>query len=111
MAGSRDQRESGAAAVELADPVDVRHLKADEAEDACPSCDSPGAWAPSRRHRFNPFAGVIAITLAFWALLIGLPFGFGFWPAVALAVVGLAVVLWQRTALICQVCGFVKPRQ
>jgi len=111
LAGSRDQRESGAAAVELADPVDVRSLKADEADDMCPSCDSPGAWAPSRRHRFNPFAGVISITLAFWALPLGPLLGFGLWPAAALAFVGLAIVLSQRTALMCQVCGFVKPRQ
>jgi hypothetical protein len=88
----------------------VRHLKEEESEDVCPSCDSPGAWVPSRRHRFNPFAGVLAITLSFWVLVIGYPLGLGYTPAAVLAGVGLIIVVAQRTALECQVCGFVKPR-
>jgi hypothetical protein len=90
--------------------VDERTRSAGEAEDACPSCDSPGAWSPSRRHRFNPFAGVISLVLSFWALVIGYPLGLGFAPAAVLAVLGLAIVASTRTALECQVCGFVKPR-
>jgi len=94
----------------LVDPVDERTRSAGEADDACPSCDAPGAWTPSRRHRFNPFGGVIALVLAFWALVFGWLIGFGPWPAGVLAGAGVIVILARRTALVCQVCGFVKPR-
>lgn len=90
--------------------MDVRTRKAGEAADVCPSCDTPGAWSPSRRHRFNPFGGVLALVLAFWTLLFGLLLGLGPWPAAALAAVGVTIIAWRRTALVCQVCGFVRPR-
>lgn len=64
----------------------------------------------SRRHRFNPFGGVTCLVLAFWAALAGALFGFGYLPSMGLAAVGIVLVVARRTALVCQVCGFVKPR-
>ena len=96
--------------IELSDPVDVRTRHAGEAAEVCPSCDTPGSWSPSKRHRFNPFGGVLAMVLAFWALLFGMLIGLGPWPALALALTGVVIIAWRRTALVCQVCGFVRPR-
>lgn len=96
--------------VAIADPVDEQTRSAGAAGESCPSCDSPGAWTISKRHRFNPFSGVIALVLAFWALLIGLLVGFTLLPAAAFATIGLLVVAARRTALVCQVCGLVRPR-
>jgi len=106
--GPTQTHESGSVAVE--DPVDSDARTTGAAEETCPSCDTPGAWTLSRRHRFNPFGGVTALVLAFWASLAGWLLGFGQIPAAVLAAAGVAIMLAQRTALVCQVCGFVKPR-
>lgn len=107
---SGDSKSPSAGTLEVEDPVDVEARSAGAAEETCPSCDTPGAWTLSRRHRFNPFGGVTSLVLAFWASLAGWLLGFGYLPAAALAAVGVVLVAAQRTALVCQVCGFVKPR-
>ncbi len=98
------------AGVAIADPVDAAARSAGAADETCPSCDSPGAWRLSRRHRFNPFGGVTCLVLAFWAALFGWLTGVGLWPAALLAGLGVTVIAATRTAQVCQVCGFVKPR-
>ena len=90
------------------DPVGEAARSSGAAEETCPSCDAPGAFLPSKRHRFNPFGGVTCLVLAFWAALAGLVLEIGFVPAMALALVGLILVAARRTALVCQVCGFVR---
>lgn len=107
---SGDSQSSSAGTLEVEDPVDVEARIAGAATETCPSCDTPGAWSLSRRHRFNPFGGVTCLVLAFWATLAGWLFGLGYIPAAALTIVGVVLVAAQRTALVCQVCGFVKPR-
>ena len=94
----------------IADPVDVAARTAGAADDACPSCDAPGAWKLSSRHRFNPFGGVTLLVLAFWTALAAFFVDIGWLPAAALAVIGVAVMIWKRTAMVCQVCDFVAPR-
>lgn len=94
----------------MGDPVDPEARSTGAAEETCPSCDAPGAWVLSRRHRFNPFGGVTCLVLAFWATVAGALLGFGYVPGVAVALLGVALVAARRTALVCQVCGFVKPR-
>ena len=97
-------------AIDLADPVDEKTRSAGVAAETCPSCDSPGAWTISKRHRFNPFAGVLAMVVAFWSLVFGLALRFTLLPAALLVAAGVLIIVAQRTALVCQVCGFVKPR-
>ena len=97
-------------AVGIADPVDAAARTAGAAEDACPSCDTPGAWKLSSRHRFNPFGGVTLLVLGFWAAVGNLFADIGWAPAVGLVVIGMAVMLWKHTARVCQVCDFVAPR-
>jgi len=99
------------AAVGIADPVDVEARTAGAAEDACPSCDTPGAWKLSSRHRFNPFGGVTLLVLAFWTAIASLFVNIGWAPAAGLAIVGVAVMVWKRTAMVCQVCGMVDARR
>lgn len=106
MTDQGDQRTT----VELADPVDSDARSAGAAEDACPSCDAPGAWKLSTRHRFNPFGGVTLLVLAFWAAVANLFVDVSWIPAATLAFGGIAVMAWRRTAMVCQVCGFVEPR-
>lgn len=96
--------------VDVVDPVDAEARSTGAAEQTCPSCDAPGAWVLSRRHRFNPFGGVTCLVLAFWSAVGGAVLGFGYLPAAALAVCGVVLIVARRTALVCQVCGFVKPR-
>jgi len=98
------------AGVGIADPVDAAARTAGAAEDSCPSCDTPGAWKLSSRHRFNPFGGVTLLVLGFWTAVVSLFIDIGWAPAAALAVLGVAVMLWKRTAMVCQVCDFVAPR-
>jgi hypothetical protein len=57
----------------------------------------------SSRHRFNPFGGVTLVVLGIWSAIANLFVNLGWAPAVALAMIGLAVMLWKRTAMICQV--------
>jgi len=97
--------------VGIVDPVDSAARSAGAAEDACPSCDTPGAWKLSSRHRFNPFGGVTLMVLSFWAAVANLFVGIGWAPVAVLAVVGVAVMLWKRTAMVCQVCGMVDARR
>jgi len=99
------------AAVGIADPVDADARTAGAAEDTCPSCDTPGAWKLSSRHRFNPFGGVTLLVLGFWTAVASLFVDIGWAPAAALAVLGVAVMLWKRTAMVCQVCGMVDARR
>ena len=94
----------------MLDPIDERTRSAGIAAEVCPSCDSPGSWTLSRRHRFNPFGGVTALVLTFWVALLGWALDFGFLPAAGLALFGALLLIARRTALVCQVCGFVKPR-
>lgn len=98
------------AAVGIADPVDATARTAGAAEDTCPSCDTPGAWKLSSRHRFNPFGGVTLLVLGFWTAVASLFVDIGWAPTAALAVLGVAVMLWKRTAMVCQVCDLVAPR-
>jgi len=100
----------GAGLVDIADPVAAETRTAGAADDVCLSCDAPGSWTLSKRHRFSPFGGVTLITLAFWAVLLGWLTGFPLLPGVALALLGVFLVVARRTALECQVCGFVRPR-
>lgn len=97
-------------ALGIADPVDAAARTAGAAEDTCPSCDTPGAWKLSSRHRFNPFGGVTVMVLSFWAAVANLFVDIGWAPAAALAVIGVSVMVWKRTAMVCQVCDFVAPR-
>ena len=94
----------------MADPVDPGTRSAGAAGETCPSCDAPGSCVLSSRHRFNPFGGVTVLVLAFWALVVGWLFGLGPAPAGILAGLGVILLVARRTALVCQVCGFVKPR-
>ncbi len=50
------------------------------------------------------------MVVAFWSLVFGLALGFTLLPAALLVAAGVLIVVAQRTALVCQVCGFVKPR-
>jgi hypothetical protein len=95
-------------AVGIADPVDAGARTAGAAEDACPSCDTPGAWKLSSRHRFNPFGGVTLLVLSFWAGFANFFVAITWAPAITLAIIGIAVMLWKRTAMVCQVCGMVE---
>ena len=111
MKHGAESSEDGNATVGIADPVDSAARSAGAAEDACPSCDTPGAWKLSSRHRFNPFGGVTLVVLGIWSAIANLFIDLGWTPAVALALIGLAVTLWKRTAMICQVCGMVDARR
>lgn len=108
--GHTDQHAASRTGLDVVDPVDAEARSSGAAEETCPSCDAPGAWVLSRRHRFNPFGGVACLVLAFWAMVAGAILGFGYLPAAILALFGVVIVLSRRTALVCQVCGFVKPR-
>lgn len=94
----------------MSDPVDAAARSTGAAGEACPSCDAPGSWKLSRRHRFNPFGGVTCLVLAFWAALAAAVTDLGYLPALGLLIAAAALVAARRTALVCQVCGFVKPR-
>lgn len=100
----------GAGLVDIVDPVAADTRTAGAADDVCPSCDAPGSWTLSKRHRFSPFGGVTLLTLAFWAVLSGWLAGFSLLPGAGLALLGAIVIAARRTALECQVCGFVQPR-
>ncbi len=50
------------------------------------------------------------LVLAFWAAVANLILDITWAAPAALAVAGVAMMIWKRTALICQVCDFVKPR-
>jgi len=52
----------------------------------------------------------MVLVLAFWVAVANLFVDIGWLPPVVLAIVGLAVMLWKRTAMVCQVCDFVAPR-
>lgn len=77
----------------------------------CPSCDTPGSWTTSKRHRFNPFGAVTLVVLAFWGSVGGWLIGFGQLPSFLLLFAGLFLLLSRRTALVCKACGFVKARR
>jgi hypothetical protein len=78
---------------------------------ACPSCDTPGSWKSSKRHRFNPFGAVTLMVLAFWASLGGWLLGIGQIPALTLVAAGIVMLAARRTALVCTACGFVRSRR
>ena len=101
---------SKAGTVEISDPVDAGARAAGAADDACPSCDAPGSWQLSSRHRFNPFGGVTLLVLSFWVAVANLILDITWAAPGALAIAGVAMMVWKRTALVCQVCDFVKPR-
>lgn len=111
MKSGTESSAPGDGGVGIADPVDVAARTAGAADDACPSCDTPGAWKLSSRHRFNPFGGVTLLVLGFWTAVAGLVVDIGWMPAAALAISGVAVMLWKRTAMVCQVCGMIDARR
>ncbi len=100
----------GPGLVDIADPVAAATRTAGVADDVCQSCDAPGSWTLSKRHRFSPFGGVTLITLAFWAVLLGWLTGFSLLPGAVFALLGVILIAARRTALECQVCGFVRSR-
>jgi hypothetical protein len=111
MVDPRPNQESATdSPVALADPVDSEARSAGAAGEQCPSCDTPGAWKLSSRHRFNPFGGVTLLVLAFWAAVANLFIDITWNPALVLAALGIAVMLWKRTAMVCQACGMVEKR-
>lgn len=79
--------------------------------DRCPSCDAEDTWRSSRRHRFSPFGSVTLMTLAAWAAILGWGLGFGYMPALVLALSGVLLALATRRAEVCEACGFVRPRR
>ena len=100
----------GSGLVDIADPVAAATRTAGVADDVCQSCDAPGSWTLSKRHRFSPFGGVTLLTLAFWTLLLSSLIGLSLIPGAILAVIGMILITSRRTALECQVCGFVRAR-
>ncbi len=110
MSASDLDPHEGPTLVGFADPVAAATRTAGAADDVCQSCDAPGSWTLSRRHRFSPFGGVLLITLAFWAGFVGWLMGVSLLPGLGLALLGVILIASQRTALECQVCGFVRPR-
>ncbi len=110
MASGDDRSSVRGTAIGIADPVAAETRSAGAADETCPSCDSPGAWTMSRRHRFNPFGGVTILVLAFWVAIGGWLTGIGLLPALGVALIGVGVIASQRTALVCQVCGYVKAQ-
>ena len=93
----------GRSLVDLADPVAAATRTAGAADDVCQSCDAPGSWTLSKRHRFSPFGGVMLITLAVWAGLLGWLMGFSLLPSLGLALLGVILIGARRTVLECQV--------
>ena len=69
---------------------------------------------PPLRHNVTLAAVVspllLLITLAFWAGFVGWLMGVSLLPGLGLALLGVILIASQRTALECQVCGFVRPR-
>ncbi|NKB87315.1 MAG: hypothetical protein GKS06_03735 [Acidobacteria bacterium] len=110
MTPGQDHEPPTESSVALADPVDSQARSAGAAGDQCPSCDTPGAWKLSSRHRFNPFGGVTLLVLSFWAAFANLFLDLTWLPALGLAAMGVAVMVWKRTAMVCQVCGMVEKR-
>jgi len=82
-----------------------------ERNDRCPSCETPGAWEPSRRHRFSPFGSVTLVVLSFWAAVFGWLLGFDFIPAITLLVVGIGLALFTRKGETCAACGYVRAKR
>ena len=79
--------------------------------DRCPSCETPGAWEASRRHRFSPFGSVTLVVLSFWAAVFGWLLGFDFIPAITLLVVGIGLALFTRKGETCAACGYVRAKR
>ena len=48
------------------------------------------------------------LVLSFWTLFVGLLVDVGYYPALLMFLLGLALIASSRTMVICKVCGYVR---